>query len=180
MEPRDAMENDKTGEIAQAQFRKVMGSFPTGITVITAESRGEIRGMTANAFMSGSLHPPLCIVSVAKRARMHVHLVEAGHFGVSILGQGQEHHSAHFSGRPVAGFTPAFMRLGQTPVLRDASATIAADTVARHDCGDHSIFVGHVVHLQAHGRVPLVVHDGRYASLKYLQEAPPEPVADFW
>ena len=180
MEPRGPMGHDKPGEIEHVQFRKVMGSFATGITVITAEARGGIRGMTANAFMSGSQHPPLCIVSVAKRARMHAHLAEAGHFGVSILGQGQERHSAHFSGSPVAGFTPEFLHLGRTPVLRDASATIAADTVARHDCGDHSIFVGHIVQLQVHGRPPLVVHDGRYASLTYLQEAPPEPVADFW
>lgn len=180
MEPRGHMRDDKSGEIDHAQFRKVMGSFATGITVITAESRNEIRGMTANAFMSGSLNPPLCIISVAKRARMHAYLVEAGEFGVSILAQGQEHHSAHFSGVPVVGFKPDFVRLGRTPVLRDASATITAETIARHDCGDHSIFVGRIVCLEIHGKAPLVVHDGRYASLMYLQEAPPEPVTDFW
>jgi len=71
-------------------FRRAMSSFATGITVITTEVRGEIRGMTANAFMSGSLEPPLCIVSVGKRARMHGMLIAAGNFGVSILAQGQE------------------------------------------------------------------------------------------
>jgi flavin reductase (DIM6/NTAB) family NADH-FMN oxidoreductase RutF len=174
------MRDHKAGDIDHAHFRKVMGSFATGITVITAESHDEIRGMTANAFMSGSLNPPLCIISVAKRARMHAYLVEAGEFGVSILAQGQEHHSAHFSGTPVAGFVPDFIRLGRTPVLRDASATIAADTIAHHDCGDHSIFVGRIVCLETRSKPPLVVHDGRYASLMYLQEAPPEPVTDFW
>ena len=67
-------------EIDPALFRRVMGSFATGVTVILAEVKGETRGMTANAFMSGSLEPPLCIVSVAKRAHMHAHLAAAERF----------------------------------------------------------------------------------------------------
>ena len=68
---------------------RVMASFVTGVTVITTQVRGEIRGMTANAFMSGSLEPPLCVVSVGKKARMHTLLLESGHFGVNILARGQ-------------------------------------------------------------------------------------------
>ena len=68
-------------------FRRVMGRFATGVTVITAEAEGGVRGMTANAFMSGSLSPPLCIISVAKKAKLHG-VMTAGHvFGVSMLAQ---------------------------------------------------------------------------------------------
>ncbi|MBV9702458.1 MAG: flavin reductase family protein, partial [Methylobacteriaceae bacterium] len=63
-----------------ALFRKVMGSFPTGVTVITTQAGGAPRGMTANAFMSGSLDPPLCVVCVAKRAHMHGYLLQTGRF----------------------------------------------------------------------------------------------------
>ena len=163
-----------------ALFRKVMGSFATGVTVISTEAGGEVRGMTANAFMSGSLEPPLCVISVAARARMHPCLVEAGHFGVSILARDQEKLSLHFSGGPVADLAPEFVRVGRTPLLVGACATIASDIVARHDCGDHSIFVGHILHLAAFARAPLIVHEGRYASLTYSLERAPEWVADFW
>jgi flavin reductase len=163
-----------------ALFRKVMGSFATGVTVISTEAGGEVRGMTANAFMSGSLDPPLCVISVATRARLHPCLVEAGHFGVSILARDQEKLSLHFSGGPVADLAPEFARVGRTPLLVGACAGIAADIVGRHDCGDHSIFIGHIVHLEAFARAPLIVHEGRYASLTYSLERAPEWVADFW
>ena len=174
------MSQDHAVAIDLALFRRVMGSFATGVTVITTEVRGEVRGMTANAFMSGSLEPPLCVVSVAKRARMHPLLSEAEHFGVSILAKDQERLSTHFAGGAAADTEPSFLRVGRTPVLADASAIIATETVAAHDCGDHTIFVGRIVHLESFGRPPLVVHQGRYASLTYSMERAPEWVADFW
>jgi flavin reductase (DIM6/NTAB) family NADH-FMN oxidoreductase RutF len=167
--------------IDRAVFRRVMGSFATGVTVITAQAAdGDIRGMTANAFMSGSLEPPLCVVSIAKRARMHPHIGAAGHFGVSILAKDQERLSQHFAGGPLADRAPEFVHVGRTPILADAAATIAADVVAQHDCGDHTLFIGHIRHLQAFSRAPLVVHEGHYASLTYSQERMPEWVGDFW
>ena len=78
-------ERIKKPAIDAALFRRVMGSFATGVTVITAEAEEGVRGMTANAFMSGSLDPPLCIISVSKKARMHELLEKTGHFGVSML-----------------------------------------------------------------------------------------------
>jgi flavin reductase (DIM6/NTAB) family NADH-FMN oxidoreductase RutF len=172
--------NDKSGAVDTALFRRVMGSFATGVTVISTEARGEVRGMTANAFMSGSLEPPLCVVSVAKRARLHPYLLEAGFFGVSILARDQEKLSLHFSGGPVADTAPDFARVGRTPLLVGACAAIAADVMAHHDCGDHTLFIGHIVHLQVFSRPPLVVHEGCYASLTHSLERAPEWVADFW
>jgi flavin reductase len=174
------MSDTHSGAIDIALFRKVMGSFATGVTVISTQADDEVRGMTANAFMSGSLDPPLCLVSVGTRARLHPYLIASGYFGVSILAKDQEKLSQHFSGRSVADLAPEFVRIGRTPVLVGACAIIAADVVARHDCGDHSIFVGHIVHLEAFARAPLIVHEGRYASLTYSLERAPEWVGDFW
>ena len=136
--------------------------------------------MTASAFMSGSLQPPLCIVSIARKARMHAFLEEAGRFGVSILARGQEHLSRHFGGRPVEDLQPLFEHRGETPVLVGAGASITANIVARHDCGDHSIFIGRIVTLQANGHAPLVMHGGCYASLMTIGEKAPDPIVDFW
>jgi flavin reductase len=77
------MANSAGDAIDLTLFRKAMSRFVFGITVITTEVNGEVRGMTANAFMSGSLEPPLCIVSVAKHARAHGMLIDAGYLGVS-------------------------------------------------------------------------------------------------
>jgi flavin reductase len=169
------------GAVTEALFRRVMASFVTGVTVITTQVRGEVRGMTANAFMSGSLDPPLCVISVAKKARMHAFLTEAGHFGVNILARGQESLIGHFAGRPVEGIDPQYEYAGDTPVFAHANATIAATVTARHDCGDHSLFVGHVFALRhAQGVVPVVIHVGKLASLLHSHEQTIWPTLDFW
>jgi flavin reductase len=145
----------------------------TGVTVITTQVRGEIRGMTANAFMSGSLEPPLCVVSVGKKARMHAFLLESGHYGVNILARGQEALIGHFAGRPVEGIGPKYEYAGDTPVFAHAISTIAAKVTARHECGDHSLFIGH------NGLSPVVLHTGKLASLM-PHEKTIWPTLDFW
>jgi len=166
-------------EIDPLHFRKVMGRFATGVTVITVSSAGEAHGMTANAFMSGSLDPPLCVVSVAKRAHMHKHLARAEHFAVNILAIGQADFATHFAGRPVRGLDIRFLDIAGVLVLADASAHITADIVARHDCGDHTIIIGHITRMQADERLPLVYHDGRYAAL-VPTHGPETPLPEFW
>src|SRR5580658_122890 len=162
-------------------FRRVMASFVTGVTVVTTQVRGEIRGMTANAFMSGSLDPPLCVISVALKARMHAFLVEAGHFGVNILARGQEPLIGHFSGRPVEGIDPQYQYADTTPLLAEANSTIAAKVIAQYACGDHSLFVGHIFALtHTSGMTPIVLHIGRLASLLHTHEQTIWPTLEFW
>lgn len=162
-------------------FRRVMGRFVTGVTVITTEGEGAVRGMTANAFMSGSLAPPLCIISIAKKARMHDALRASRQFGVSILAQGQEQISQHFAGQQGAADPDIlFEHMGGIPVLTHASAVVAATVAAEHDCGDHTIFIGHVVGLRDDERAPLVYHSGKYALLQHKKETPAGASIDFW
>ncbi len=161
-------------------FRSVMGRFTTGVTVITTEIEGAVRGMTANAFMSGSLTPPLCIISVAKKARMHAALGISGHFGVSILAHGQERISQHFAGQGAADPDLLFEHMQGIPVLANVSAAIAAKVAATHDCGDHTIFIGHIVGMRDDARAPLVYHGGKYATVHHKKDVPSDPSIDFW
>lgn len=169
------------GAVTDELFRRVMASFVTGVTVVTTEVRGEVRGMTANAFMSGSLDPPLCVISVGSKARMHAFLLEAGHFGVNILARGQERLIQHFAGRPAEGLDLKYEYAGSTPLLAHAHATLAATVAARHDCGDHSLFIGHIFALRhTAGLAPIVLHVGRLASLMHAHEQTIWPTLDFW
>jgi flavin reductase (DIM6/NTAB) family NADH-FMN oxidoreductase RutF len=161
-------------------FRRVMGRFATGVTIITAEGEGGVRGMTANAFMSGSLTPPLCIISVSKKARLHGTLEASRHFGVSMLAQGQEAISRHFAGQGPTEPDLLFEHMQGVPVLANVCAALAAEIEARHDCGDHSLFVGRVLGLRDDDRPPLVFHGGKYATLHYKATKAPEAAIDFW
>ena len=169
------------GEVSETIFRRVMASFVTGVTVVTAHVRGEVRGMTANAFLSGSLEPPLCVISVGVKARMHAFLIESGSFGVNILARGQEALIGHFAGRPVENIDLKFDYVAGTPMFAQAQATLAARIVAQHACGDHSLFVGHVFALRHFdGVTPIVLHVGRLASLTPVHQPSLEPILDFW
>ncbi len=73
--------------------------------------------------------------------------------------------SEHFAGRRNAKLKVHFAPLGPALLLADASARIAAAAVAHHDCGDHTIFIGHILELDADNRPPLLYHAGRYHGL---------------
>lgn len=171
---------DNPASMDQRLFRRVMGRFASGVTVITAGDGEEVRGMTASAFMSASLDPPLCVVSIAKRAQMHAHLAGSRFLGVNILAEGQVEVSERFAGRFVPGPAPAFDRIASVPLIADACARIAAEIVARHDCGDHTLIVGLILHMDADDRPPLLHHAGHYAGLVYRSGVHDLPVPEFW
>ena len=123
----EAMDLD---QVDPGLFRRVMGRFATGVAVITTVVEGDIHGMTANAFMSASLSPPLCVVSIGKAARMHARLHAAGHYGVLFLSEEQQHLSTHFSGRRLGSVRPGFVFHGRTPVLERAVGVLTAHVLA--------------------------------------------------
>jgi len=151
-------------------FRNALGQFASGVVVISTEVDGEAHAMTANAFMSGSLEPPLIVVSVAHTARMHARILASSRFAVSVLGKPQQNISDHFAGRTAVDI-PAFERLDGLPVIADALVQIATRLQHSYPCGDHTLFVGHVTDLQQRQpEAPLVFQAGRYQALA----APPE------
>src|ERR1700693_2314767 len=83
--------------VSPVEFRKALGSFATGVTVITVDYEGEVQGMTANAFASVSLDPLLVLVCVDHRARTHAHLRAKKRFGVNVLAENQRAISEYYA-----------------------------------------------------------------------------------
>src|ERR687895_2247347 len=88
------------GDDPRVALRRTLGMFATGVTVITTRERDKVHGMTANAFMSVSLEPPLVLISVDRRTKMCALLYEGRTYGVSVLAEGQAALSDRFAGRP--------------------------------------------------------------------------------
>jgi flavin reductase (DIM6/NTAB) family NADH-FMN oxidoreductase RutF len=152
----------------ERHFRRALGRFATGVVVISAGSGDRLHAMTANAFMSGSLKPPLIVVSVGHCARMHERLMQSDLFGVSVLSDEQEPHSRHFAGEPQTWLAPRFTEvdgLDGVVLLDRAVARFGARVVDRHLCGDHTLFVGEVLVFSLDERAPLVFFGGGYASV---------------
>src|SRR5438270_8438994 len=83
--------------VSQADFRRALGAFATGVTVITVDQDGEVHGMTANAFTSVSLEPLLVLVCVDHRARTHAHLHARKRFGINVLADNQRAISEYYA-----------------------------------------------------------------------------------
>lgn len=122
--------------------------------------------MTATAFMSGSLAPPLVIISVASQAKLCASLLAGGLVGISLLAEGQEDYSRHFAGQRVADFSPDFEFNGVIPVIPGALATITGEVCAQHPCGDHTLFIVQVRELDYSDRSPLLYYRGAYAGIE--------------
>ena len=151
------------------KFRAALGRFATGVTVITVRTaEDEVHGMTANAFCSVSLHPPLVLVCVDHLAETYLHLREHGQFGVSVLKHGQEALSEFFAD-PERNPDSAH-RLGVRyrslnsgmPVLEEALANLDCRVIDAHSAGDHTIFVAEVREVLLGEGLPLLYFRGQY------------------
>jgi flavin reductase (DIM6/NTAB) family NADH-FMN oxidoreductase RutF len=157
-----------------AEFRQALGAFATGVTVITTRGDDEhAYGMTANAFSSVSLDPPLVLVCVIS-GTMGAEMIERnGTFAVNILGSDQEPISRYFSWKERPRGQQAFgeiaHRIGVTgcPILDGVAAHLDCKVVAGHEAGDHLIYIGEVQALDIDPAVqPLLFHGGRYRFAK--------------
>jgi flavin reductase (DIM6/NTAB) family NADH-FMN oxidoreductase RutF len=145
-----------------AEFRRTLGMFATGVTVITTQVGEQIHGMTANAFMSVSLQPPLILISVDRRAKMNALLREDARFGVSVLEETQTALSDRFAGRQGAGQEQAFEIVNETPLVEGALAHLIAQVARSYWGGDHSLFLGRVEYARYGAGTPLLFHGGGY------------------
>jgi flavin reductase (DIM6/NTAB) family NADH-FMN oxidoreductase RutF len=162
------------------EFRNTLGRFASGVTVVTTEHAGQVHGMTANAFMSVSLNPPLVVVSVNHRANLHHLLPQSGRYGVSILAEEQEGYSNHFAGRQVGGLEVKFVRRRDMPLIDGAVAHLVARLVEAHPAGDHTLYLGQVEFLEWRDARPLLFYGGQYRSLDLERLKPaPWPEDDF-
>jgi flavin reductase (DIM6/NTAB) family NADH-FMN oxidoreductase RutF len=148
-----------------AGFRRTLAGFATGVTVVTTIADGEIHGMTANAFTAVSLTPPLVLVSVDNRARMHDVLRQSGRYAVSVLHADQRDVSTHFGGRPVGGLAVEFDWLDGMPLVAGALAHLACSIRDSVPAGDHTLHIGHVDHFRRNDGAPLIFYASRYATV---------------
>lgn len=134
-------------ELDAHHFRKALSQFATGITIITTKTaEGKYVGVTANSFNSVSLHPPLVLWSLSKKASSHEAFSKATHYGVSVLGAEHEELSVRFSTYKGDRFEgqEIIEGLAGVPLIPGALAHFECRIRSRHDEGDHYIMVGEV------------------------------------
>ncbi len=160
-----------------AEFRKAMGCFATGVTIITLDLEGyghggarpEIHGMTANAFASVSLDPLLVLVCVDHTTRTHAHLHAKKRFGINVLGEDQRAISEYYA-RPDRSHEHAETEAGAhfertrhgTPMLDGSLAYLECRLHSAQDAGDHTIFIAEVEDVVVREGEPLLFFRGKY------------------
>jgi flavin reductase len=163
--------NGVTAGFTAKDFRSTVGAFATGVTVIT--TRGEhAYGMTANAFSSVSLDPPLVLVCVISPSEGCDQIAANGCFAVNVLHATQEPISNYFASKDRPRGQDAFSEVAHrtavsgSPIIDGAAAYLDCRVHETHEAGDHLIFIGEVLELGYEPDAePLVFHGGRYKAV---------------
>jgi 3-hydroxy-9,10-secoandrosta-1,3,5(10)-triene-9,17-dione monooxygenase reductase component len=176
------MEHHMNAEIRPAldpkEFRTALGSFTTGVTVITARAGdGTAVGLTANSFNSVSLDPPMVLWSLSKKAQSLPAFTTTRHWAVHVLAADQESLSDRFARRGEDKFAGLALESGHegVPLLKGCSARFQCKTSFQYEGGDHIIFVGEVVAFDRCEHPPLAFHAGRYAIATQKDPSLPKP-----
>ena len=148
------------------QFRDVMGRFATGVTVVTTSNQGRLEGLTASAFSSVSLEPPLVLVCIGKDSSCYGAFSGGSFFAINILSAEQTGLSVRFSSDVGDRFEGVAHETWVTgaPILAGAIAAVDCTLYAVYDGGDHSILVGRVERLGPIRKDadPLIYYRGAY------------------
>ena len=160
--------------MAPAEFRAALGRFASGITIMSTLQDGVAHAMTANAFTSVSLDPPLVLVCVDKGVRMHAAVLDCGYWAISVLARDQRSIADRFarSGRDLYSQfdgigTAAGPKTGCS-LIAGALSWLECRTWATHDGGDHTIVVGEVLSLglgEPADPSALIYHSSHYRDL---------------
>lgn len=150
-------------------FRSALGRFASGVTVVTTcTADGTDHGMTASAFCSVSLDPPLILVCVEKIASMHDAITSCAHFSVNVLAHNQEQIARRFAESDGNRFDGVGFSRGahSMPVIDDALAVLECKRATTYDGGDHTIIVGEVETAVWRDDKPLLYYRGGYAGIE--------------
>lgn len=159
----------------QRTYRRTLANLATGVTVVTAKAGDGFHGMTASAVSRLSTEPPLVLVCVDHKRKLHG-LLERGEvtgFCINVLARTQEPLANHFASvqtLPADPFQAEGLRFGRTgaPIFPGVLSWLDCRVAARHPAGDHTIYVGEVVDLnqESDSAEPLVYFRGKYHSVK--------------
>ncbi len=159
-------------------FRAVVGSFPTGVTIVTTiGSDGSPRGLTSNAVCAVSLDPPLVLFCLSKKSSSLACVLESKVFVVNFLAAGRGELATKFASPAADRFAgvrwaPSAIALG-APILLDDNIAHAECTLAQAvEAGDHYVLIGHVVAASSNGGSPLMYFRRTYATWPDAQPAP--------
>jgi 4-hydroxyphenylacetate 3-hydroxylase, reductase component len=150
------------------QLRRVLGHFATGVTVITTKDiAGAPFGLTANAFTSLSLNPPLILICVDKGAQCYSCFADSNVFTVNFLREDQEEISRRFATKGADKFAGLNWHEGANgaAILNGAIGHLECKIVQSYEGGDHTIIVGEVLNGVAAGDRPLLFFKGKYERL---------------
>jgi 3-hydroxy-9,10-secoandrosta-1,3,5(10)-triene-9,17-dione monooxygenase reductase component len=151
-----------------APLRRALGSFVTGVTVVTTRNGGgKPIGLTVNSFNAVSLEPPLVLWSLSLRAASFDAFVQASHFAVNVLAADQAAISETFAKTGGDKFANVAWASGieDMPLIEGTAASFTCRNASRYPGGDHLIFIGEVIAFERHARVPLAYANGRYIEL---------------
>ncbi len=149
-------------------FRRALGAYPTGVTVVTAVGPNGPSGATANAVNSLSLEPPMMLACLDRGSRTLISVRAAGRFGVNALAAGQEALAKRFSAKDPESSKwegVEWLEREGCPRLTDALVWVACELQEEIDGGDHLILTGNVLEADAREGRPLIFHRGAYRDL---------------
>jgi 3-hydroxy-9,10-secoandrosta-1,3,5(10)-triene-9,17-dione monooxygenase reductase component len=173
-------------EIAPDVFRRVMGHFVTGVTVVTTLSDSGPQGITVNALSSISLEPPLVMVALDRRRFITPAVRLSGRYAVNVLSEDQRALSDCFAGAPVEPGRDAFCGASWTkgstglPLIDGAIATLECTVVQTFEAGDHELFIGRVdamANAEPHP-MPLLYYRRQYLRIQRAETSPLEGVPE--
>jgi len=173
--------------VTAAELRATMAHLAGGVVLVTSTLDGEDVGMTATAFCSVSLDPPLVLVSVGEGSRMYDALATCESWAVSILPAGARQVATRFAikGRPSDRLLLADLAWHRGPVtghvvLDEGIASVECLTEQRTLAGDHAVVIGRVVGVHSRNPTarPLVHFRSRYRTLASSSTGPPDPADD--
>ena len=156
-------------------FRNALGSYATGVTIITAaDADGKPVGLTCNSFTSVSLNPPLVLWSLVIYSQNMSVFQSASHFAVNVLGVSQRALASRFAKSSEEKFadvkwTPG---LGGAPLLADSVANFQCRAANRYYGGDHIIFLGAVEAYAYNGQEPLLFARGGFGRFRRPEDSP--------
>ncbi len=155
----------------EEQFRKVLGSFPTGVAVVTTSpAEGESIGITVSSFTSVSLEPPQVLFCLSKHSKTLPAFKAARYFAVNILSAEQSHLSNSFARRTPIEWESIKTHthpITKCPLLSEAVGHVICEKSAVYEGGDHNIILGKAIDLVVVSEnLPLIRHRGQYATLQ--------------
>lgn len=148
-------------------FRDALGTYATGVTVVTVPSADGPIGITANSFASVSLDPPLVLWSPAKSSKRFNYFTGAPHFAIHVLDAHQQQLCNGFT-KDKSAFDGLDWAEGENgvPLINGCLARFECSLHAEHDAGDHTVIIGQVTRAQSYDGLPLLFQSGRFVSLK--------------